>query len=303
VKKILLCISILAFCFLLLIGAYLYIRRIPTDCDRMEFRMACMELSADGLPQWQGDIRNTVYTKNNAYGAIANGDAYIRRTIGILRSQLKQKTDKIPHDVQLAEFSFGNQQEEKEVYRIAYDFSEDVLYFYENNTWYQTKERNALNKLIVEQIDACAIYPLDLRWRGQSTYANEEFVETDWENASFRYELYWKPSINEEKRKDASYQDSNFRNTAPTDIQNANDAVALAANELQFQTPVGFVFHDEISGYWMVELYDEQGILMSPSNESGDFLREHVYTVIMDGNGITKEVYRGVTRYTAFWDN
>ena len=300
-KTVIVCAVILLLCALLSIGLYCYSQRIPSGCDQMTFRMDCMQLSAESLPEWEGDIQYTLYRKNNAQGVLADGDPYMRRIAAEVRRMPAQKRDTMPHDVQLVEFAFGDQNGAKEIYRVAYDFERESLHLYKNGVWYQTEERSKLNQLITELIDKSASYPMDLQWRGQSTYAMEEYVETDWENASFRYGLYWRPAVNVEKRLEFRYRDSDFRNVTPSIVRHAEDAIALAAAELCFETPVGFTFYDEISGYWMVELYDDSGVSMEPGNESGEFLNRNVYTVIMDEQGIIKETYQGVTRYAAFW--
>ena len=103
-------------------------------------------------------------------------------------------------------------------------------------------------------------------WRGQSIsssywhYENED-KKLDLENAYFRYDLYWSCFYEwmEEAWDRYDFRDSGFVNTDESEINNREDAVAMAGKEMGFSNPNGFAYFDETCGYWLVEVYDDRG--------------------------------------------
>ena len=131
-------------------------------------------------------------------------------------------------------------------------------------------------------------------------YAPEEFVDSNFEDPSFRYNLYWKQS-GQWKLDGYNWKMTGFKNTSDRAISSKEEAISRAAEELGYESPVGVTFYDETCGYWMVELYENDASYTGlTGNELYSRLRRTVQTVILDDKGRTVEIYDSLTRYVAF---
>lgn len=220
------------------------------------------------------------------------------RTLGL------QKASTLPTDIELCSISFSksNDVSHETLWReqLAYDYITKQLYCYRDGEWYYVEENGKLNDYITSAI---SIDQYSSPWRGQSTYVGEEFAEVDYQSATFRYNLYWKQT-NSPSQEKHNLRVDNFKNTDKCIIRGADDAVRLAALELGYESPIATVLYDDISGYYMVELYNDDGVAIPNDiqsiNEYCAMLYENVMTVIIDNNGKTVEIYRSVTYFTPF---
>lgn len=288
---------------LLVIAASIYcvwLFSIPADCNVLHIETYCAKISDTGeIQPHEGEV--TVY--------LADLDQHeylkpvFRHTASILRQLQCTKTQTIPSDAQILQFRFVDDSPENhnklwEEY-IAFDFYTKKLFVFREGKWYSTKENKRLNAFIEENLNISLQYTV---WRGQSTYAPEEFVDSDFENASFRYNLYWKQS---EYHDEESYnwRRNGFTNTAAANVLTKEDALSCAAEELGYANPAGTVLYDETCGFWMVELYEDDPAYREMSLD--DFcasIHDIAKTVIIDNQGKTVEIYDCLTRYRAFFD-
>ena len=260
---------------------------IPHGCNNVIMRNGVSKINEDGTFQF------TVAQ----YTSICNDANEMKRLSKILHSLDVTAANKFPSDVQLIEFRFENLSDygfrALESIYLAYDFYEKKHYANIDNIWYYLEYDNTLDEYINEGLLAM------LAFRGQSTYSLEEFSTADFENATFRYNLYW------EKQQiyggDLNVQLTDFNNTDEVPIDSRADAIKRAAEELDYDNPVGVTFHDETCGYYMVELANDNGNGIVKINDGVIELIEPIYTVIMDDKGRTLEVYKGFTRTRPFW--
>ena len=190
-------------------------------------------------------------------------------------------------------------------YTFAYDFYLKKVYALRDGVWFYVKEDHNFTSFITVCMENCFRYSFYDKWRGQSLYGHEEFRfegnKFDFENPTFRYNLYWSWKDKMKERADFwEYRDSGFNNTDAVSITTKEEAVSRAAKELGFENPVGYVFYDKTCGYWMVELYEDKGITPAWNSEYTHMLAEEGMTVIMDNNGITLEVFNSMTSYYQF---
>ena len=219
----------------------------------------------------------------------------------VLRSIDSKPVDKHPTDVQIVEFSFMNYDDfsfqkiwEKSV---AYDFYTKQLYVFEKGNWYRMMENDALSKLILSDLEYSLRYS-NVIWRGQSIYSREEFTESDFGNATFRYNLYW--TVFPKYGESFDIQWTGFKNTEVSPINSREDAVALAAKELGYDNPVAVTMYDETCGYYMVEIGNDNGNGVMQIVEHSFEQMEPIYTVVIDNMGRTLEIYKGFTRARPF---
>ena len=287
----------IAVCVCLLLGSIISgicLCFYPIKTDSLRVQIGCAKADDSGAIQWTGDFRIQTIEQPWQIGWV----------MGLLRTApCKETTDDIT-DMELVEFSFVNQtngesQKLKTIY-VAYDFYLQKTYLKKGDSWYSVGTIPLLDQFIVDcmgwghELCQCSV-----GWRGQSTFAHEEFAESDFEDCTFRYNLHWIPE-DRPTAEEHDWRNDGFQNTAPTSIQTKDDAIKRAAKELGYQNPVATTFYDETCGYWMVELFDDNGEKFETTQDYWSFLYDNGYTVIMNAEGITLEVYQRITRAVAF---
>lgn len=293
-KKTVLIYAIIFMIIILVSGAiYLFqLYSIPYGCNDIKIYNGCAKIDADGTINWTDGIQHApIYYEDTKFtmGQVA----------ATLRTLKLVQTDKLPTDVQLIEISFSRTThstiEKLWTTYIAYDFYTEKLYTQKSGVWYEMQENEQLNDYIMKRIEGSY-------WRGQSTYTGgEEFPEADFENATFRYNLYWTTIPKHEHGTNSNVQVDGFKNTEESPINSREDAVALAAKELGYDNPVAVTFYDETCGYYMVEIANDNGNGIMKKNGSSIEFVEPIFTVVMDDKGRTLEVYEGCTRTLPFW--
>ena len=127
----------------------------------------------------------------------------------------------------------------------------------------------------------------------------EELAKTDFENATFRYNLYW--TLFPKRGENPNIQWDGFKNTEVNPPSSREDAVALAAKELGYDNPVAVAMYDETCGYYMVEIGNDNGNGIIQCIDNTLTQVEPIYTVVIDNMGRTVEIYLGATRSIPFW--
>lgn len=272
----------------------LYPYRIPFGCNNIGISVGCAKVDDDGGIKWtEGELNDTVWMSDDTWK--------LNKFAKLLRSLELYETSELPTDIQIVEIYFTHStlqtREILEKMYVAYDFYTGLLYANKDGKWYLMKENQELNRIIVERMDD----RLWKRWRGQSIYSEEEFPESDFENATFRYNLYWEmtdyPSVEED-----GLMLSGFNNTDEVEINSREDAIKRAAEELGYDNPVAVTLYDETCGYYMAEIANDNGKGVVDINNGHPELIEPIFTVVMDDKGRTLEVYEGCTRTRPFWN-
>jgi len=218
----------------------------------------------------------------------------------VLKTLHVEKTDDAVRDLQLAKFSFYFYDMQTYELLLGYDFYQDRVYALIEGQWYRVRETWLLTDVITRELDR-SLGSISATWRGQSTLAFEEYYNTDMSNPTFRYNLYWTPSHRPNNSYDwLNYRDSGFSNVTPVSIQSSAEAIQQAAKELGYQNPIGVAMYDETCGYWLVEILEDIGYEGDSSAEIQKPIMDEIYTVIMDNQGRTLEIYQSVTKYTPF---
>lgn len=292
-KKTIPIISLVCIIIVSVVLHVIYIYSIPHGCNNVEITVGCARVNDIGAIKWtDGYASDSIWDIEKTWE--------LNKFAKLLRSLKLVETLELPTDVQLVKISFthstykGN--EELKCVYVAYDFYKKRLYANKNDKWYFMENNQELNSVIIERMDGLG----GKNWRGQSTYSWEEFPKADFENATFRYDLYWKKS-NYPTVEENDLRLSGFNNTDEVPIDSRADAIKRAAEELDYDNPVGVTFHDETCGYYMVELANDNGNGIVKINDGVIELIEPIYTVIMDDKGRTLEVYKGFTRTRPFW--
>ncbi len=272
---------------------FLYPYRIPLGCNNIAITVGCAKVNDAGEIQWsEGELNDTIWMIDDSWE--------LNKFAKLLRSLKLSEASKLPTDIQIVGifFTHSTLQSHKTLEKmyVAYDFYTEKLYANKNGVWYEMQENQELNRIIIERMDN----RLWKRWRGQSTYSEEEFPDSDFENATFRYNLYWKmtdyPSVEEN-----GLRLSGFNNTDEVVINSREDAIKRAAKELGYDNPVAVTLYDETCGYYMVELANDNGNGIMKENGSSIEYVERIFTIVMDDKGRTLEVYEGCTRTRPFW--
>lgn len=292
-KTILTYVSI--FIVILLVSGTIYLFQlysIPYGCNCIYLANGCAQIDTHGAINWTDGVQYApIYYEDTIFtmGQVA----------ATLRTLTLVKADELPSDVQLIEVSFSHvtntTREKLWTTYIAYDFYTEKLYAQKDGAWYEMHEDEQLNNYIIKRLEG-------LYWRGQSTYTGgEEYPKADFENATFRYNLYWTTIPKYEYDTTPNVQLNGFKNTEESPINSREEAVALAAKELGYGNPVAVTFYDETCGYYMVELANDNGKGIMRKNGSSIEFVEPIFTVVMDDKGRTLEVYEGCTRTLPFW--
>ena len=271
---------------------------------KVEVSFGCAEIKPDGSPEWE------------VYPIDCHVDtAYDDTMLKLLNNLKLTPTNDNLTDVELIEISQCNKTEfENDIY-IAYDYDLKNEYLYKDGVWYEVNITNKLNKLLIQTLNDSTKYNYcpDITWKVQTRYFAEVFDDTDLDKLIFRYNVHWRPSEKFEER-DINFRSTGFKNTYPIVIDNSEQAIQLAAKEMGYENPIGVVFYDKTCGYWMVELYDQKSYDNVPlefddiydytnaANAYISFLGDNCYTVIIDDNGRTVEVYQHLTTERPFVD-
>lgn len=271
---------------------HVYQYSIPIGCNNVSMTVGCARVDELGKIEWtDGCADDTLWDIDSRW--------QLNKFAKLLRSLKLSKINELPTDIQLVKFSYEladyNKHHELKYMYVAYDFYTAKLYANKNDTWYLMEENPDLNRVIVSRMDSFWFG----EWRGQSTYCWEEYPEDDFENATFRYNLYWKksdfPNIEEH-----GLRLSGFKNTDEKAITSRDEAIARAAKELGYDNPVAVTFYDETCRYYMVELANDAGDGLHRVPGIAD-IAEPIYTVIMNSDGQTLEIYEDATRTHPFW--
>ncbi len=278
-------IAISALCFL-------YPYRIPLGCNNIGIEVGCAKVNDMGEIKWsEGELSDTVWMIDNSWE--------LNKFAKLLRSLKLHETSDLPTDMQIVKISFTHStlqsHETLEKMYVAYDFYTGKLYANKNGKWYLMEANEQLNDHILKRMAGSY-------WRGQSTYTGgEEFPDSDFENATFRYDLYWTTIPKYEYGANPNVQGSGFKNTKESPINSREEAIALAAKELGYDNPVAVTLYDETCGYYMVELANDNGNGIMRKNGNTIELVEPIFTVVIDDEGRTLDVYEGCTRTRPFW--
>jgi len=273
---------------------------LPAGCSSVSVQTYCAKVSDTGEILSLGG-------KADVFSRFTEDAPWQCRYVAfLLRTMRCEETAELPADAQIVEISFSDYAPQSGVETlwkeyIAFDFYTEKLYVFRDGRWYSMKERRSFDKFVETNMNASLGY--GAAWRGQSTYAPEEYVETDFENAVFRYHLRWKQS-EDVLRERYHLQTDGFAALPQTDIRTGQDAVDRAAQVLHYGDPKGVAMYDETCGFWMVELYENSAQYEDlPLTEFTEALHGNIKTVILDGSGTVLEVYDSVTRYAAFQEN
>ena len=276
-----------------------YLFSIPRGTNYVSADIYCAKVNSSG------EIERTEGGRSLCSGMLEDSAGVFKWNFRYLAYMLRtidsKAVDKLPTDVQIVEFSFMNHYDfsfqEIWVKSIAYDFYTKQLYVLEDGDWYHMKENRALNKAIISNLEYTSRYS-SIMWRGQSTYSREEYIESDFENATFRYNLYW--TIFPKHGENPNIQWDGFKNTEVNPPNSREDAIALAAKELGYDNPVAVTMYDETCGYYMVEIGNDNGNGVMQVIDSSFEQMESIYTVVIDNMGRTVEIYEGFTRARPF---
>ena len=294
-KKILIAVCCIITAAVIIAVLYFFgLYHMPIGCNSIEFAVGCARVNEIGEMKWtEGDSSFILPSDDSSWK--------LHEVVKLLNSLKLNKASELPTDIQVVKITFMHRDFVKfkklEYMYVAYDFYTKKVYANKNNSWYMMGENEELNRLISEQMDTVWF---GLGWRGQSTYCPEEFPESDFENATFRYDLYWKKS-DYPNATENGLRLSDFNNIDEAVINSREDAILRAAKELGYDNPVGVTFYDETCGYYMVELANDNGNGIVKITDGVIELIEPIFTVIMDDMGRTVEVYEGFTRTRPFW--
>lgn len=291
-KKIIIIAIAIVTLILIVIGVSVaYMFYLPSGCAEVHFRIGCAKISESNNVVWyEGALFGYKEVEEDAF--------FCRKLSATLKSLHLQKTNDVLDECELVQISLRDESySELRTYYLAYDFALKDVFMQKGGEWYYVKNHDHLDEIITELIDIAG-GRLAYNWKGQSTFAHEEFVESDFSKASFRYNLHWKSS----KAPTVENHDvrvSGFNNTEPTLITSYDAAIKRAAQELGYSNYIGTGFYDKTCGYWMVEICPEPYNDMTVT-EFTNYLYDHTYTVIMTEQGIICESYRSVTRFAPF---
>jgi len=276
-----------------------YVKDLINRCEKMEFVTGFITSSGEELVYSDDDYLNCDVYKYYEYDNID----YLTGLYSVLSKINFKNEGLVPTDAQFVRFYFVDSEDyAMESFTLAYDFHLEKVLILNEGKWYSVKDDSRISSYIPKLLGK-ALSASDFVWRGQSTFALEEWVEADFENATFRYNLYWVPDVRPWNCEFAEWRGERFVNTEPAEVKTKDQALALAAKELGFTEPVGVTFYDETCGYWMVEMYDAVGGY-KPVHENNEYLKlpELCRTVIISDKGITLEVYKSVTRFRPFME-
>ena len=274
---------------------------MPKGATSIDLRFSCVEIDEDGAPVRQPDRCGEIRSDLNGIGTI-----WLNASLKFVRGA---KIDEQPTDVQLAEIRFVKENRQVgDRILIARDFySGKTFVSRKEGEWRLVKFPKRLDGAMTVAMES-AIYIIDdipRNWRGKAIYCYEEFQDFNKDAMTFRYNLSWLPEAVHENFD--GFKNSGFKNTEPTEINSTSDAIARAAEELSIEAPVAVTFYDETCGYWLVEIYENTTYTPVDKSDYADYLfdlsvRGLIWTVIMDGNGITLETYNDFTRFAPFWE-
>lgn len=275
------------------VGTYLFKSDpIPEHCNYIDLRNGCARINSDGAIVWSDGSQHTPISCDDYSQMYELSD--------VLENLKLTKADILPTDVQLLEIRFEHRtwvepQIMLDNIYLAFDFYTKKLYALKNDVWYYMENSPKLDELISESLDGQFAVSL----RGESTFSSEEFVDSDFDNATFRYNVYWTAF----SYKDAigSIQLSGFKNTDEVIISTRAEAIVRAAEELGYDNPVAVTFFDETCNYYKVEIANDNGSGIMKDDDGVMTFIEPIYTVIIDDMGRTVELYPGYTRSRPFW--
>ncbi len=300
-KTVVLIIVALLLIALIICAIYMaHLFSIPKGTNYFSMDTYCATVNSNG------EIQRTdgwLSLSGGSFEDAGNGfEWWIRLWCFRLRTINTKPADKLPTDVQIFELSLKNHDGSsfEETWRkcVAYDFYTNQLYVWEDGNWYYAKENKALNKSIINLFESRIKFGGARMWRGQSIFAFEEFPEADFENATFRYNLYW--TLFPKRGENPNIQWDGFKNTEINPPNSREDAVALAAKELGYDNPVAVTMYDETCGYYMVEIGNDNGNGAMQIIDNFYKPIEPIYTVVIDNMGRTVEVYENFTRGRPF---
>jgi len=293
VKKVLLVLFILAFIALVSTLYIIHLNsmyKIPDDCNYICLRNGCAKIEPDGTIIW---------TEGSDHLPISDDYYEMGRLEDILSGLKLSKADVLPTDVQLIDITFEHRtwvepQTVLDSIKFAFDFYTEKFYVHKDNVWYIMEKNDDLNAVIVSSLSSRGI-PI----RGESTFCLEEFPDSDFENATFRYNVYWSAFYDEHFL--AGIKNSGFNNVDEVTITSREEAIVRAAKELGYDNPVAVTFYDETCNYYKVEIANDNGNgIMQDTGSMIEFV-EPIYSVVIDDMGRTLEVYQGYTRTRPFW--
>ena len=295
IHRKLILLLLISFIVIMLIYTWISIFRLyalPYGCNHLDITNGIAKIDKYGSIKWaDGRQHATIFYDDTI--------SKIREIAAVVRTLNLTKTNELPTDVQLIEISFtrftDTSKDKLWTTYVAYDFYTQKLYANKDGVWYLMKDNERLNTYIIERLTGDFMFP----WRGQSTYSREEFTESDFENATFRYNLYW--TVFPMYAKKIDIQLTNFNNTDEKPIPSREDAILRAAQELGYDNPVAIALYDETCNYYMVEIANNNGDGIMKNINGTMRLIEPIYTVIIDDKGKTVEIYLGVTRTRPFW--
>ena len=212
-KFIILIVLILSILAIVLLATFIFTRYLPYGCNRLYFGTACVEFYNENdtnidMPK-SGLLSGTFCTEDDYSCGIRISKTYLRKVMFSIKTLKCVETNDRLSDAQVLKFSFLKDNEILEEYFVAYDFYLKKTYILKDEVWYKIETSTKFDDMITTLIDATSYCSLDLVWRGQSTYAKEEFVKTDWSNASFRYNIKWRPTENSTVRREKQYKSGN----------------------------------------------------------------------------------------------
>lgn len=295
-KTIIFTVIVFVSVVVLSIGIYTaWLFYIPSDCKYISAKIGSAEVDQNNDIIWNGSLDHRIIKDQYPQDC--------RQAYATLKSLSLKKTDAVLTDCQMVEFTlqYEGTTESKKWY-IAYDFVLDDVFMLKDGEWYLIRNHKGLDKLITMFIDCEGEYMAPM-WRAQSTYSGDEFIEytyteSDFENATFRYNLYWKSSY-DRTLENCNLRDWGFKNTEAVSITSKEEAIERAVEEFGYGRYLATAFYDKTCGYWMVEIcYNpEQEMNLA---EFEHFLFDNVRTVIMTDQGITLEIYDNATEFAAF---
>jgi len=304
-KRSILLISIIFAILAIVLIFVLVLFSIPKSYDELEVNLGCVTID-------NTDIQFSPYIiklkkERHSESAGQNSTWYFKWVSFVLKTVKLTETEDIPTDAQISEIKFSSDGVEQHAVTYAYDFYQKQVYALKNGKWYEAKNTRLLDKLIVSLYDE-ALNTNSSTWRGQSTFVPEEFVfynkhgyapqYMDFENATFRYNLYWKPTSRPRDAKDHTTQGFNI--TEASKITTREQAMQLAAKEMGYSNYIATALYDVTCNYWMVEIVNADNFDGLLNDENTFYLHDNTYTIIINDNGIIKEKYQAITVFTPF---
>jgi len=278
-----------------LVFAFLYFMQVYSFYgNEVVFKIGCAEIDETGKAEWVNEnIVLFIDEKEN--------QSYRWYLASVFTDLDLRKTDDVLRDVELVTFTIKTKNGEEKTLQFSYDFYLKKVYFREQNNWYELTNTKEIDEIIGDLLEYALPFS-GYSWRGQSTFLidmPQEFV--DYENPTFRYDLYWSLS-NKLSSETPDFKSSDFVNTEPTVVQTKEEAIQRAAKELEYKNPIGVAFYDKTCGFWMVEICDYTDEDFASSQAVDSYLFQHTYTVIMNKEGVTLEIYQSVTDLTPLRD-